>query len=120
MTSTTRSNTTTARGRGDHRALFAAAGIRADRTSTAKTPRKGCRQGPRIFEAGRPLRDQPEAPAEQRYDSFIVSFQKGAKAVSDQQLQRNLDNVGKLVGARIAIQRTQATVRSWYGWTARS
>ena len=111
MTSTTRSNTTTALAVAITAALFAAPAYAQMRTSAAKVaPAKvAAAKGPVFSKPGVPYGTNLKAPAEQRYDSFIVSFKKGIKPASDQQLQRNLDAVGKMLNARIAIQRTQAT-----------
>src|SRR5690606_11801287 len=48
-----------------------------------------------------------KAPADDSYQEFIVSFQKGARPAVD--LQRQLDTVGKQIGARISIDRTLGT-----------
>src|SRR5690606_24843920 len=70
-------------------------------------PKAPATQAPLFSKPGHPYGINLKAPAENSYDSFIVSFKKGAKPSAD--LQRQLDSVGKLLGTRIAVERTLGT-----------
>ena len=111
MTSITRSTTLTALAVAITTALVAA-------PSYAATQRAGSQHKPakiqkvtaeptRFSKPGHPYGINLKAPAEDSFDSFIISFDKGSRAAAD--LQRQLDAVGKLLGTRIAVERTLAT-----------
>jgi len=112
MTSTTRSNTTTALAVAITAALFAAPSYAALRTPAAAKPAqvsKAAAKQPTFSKPAQAYGTNLKAPADDRYDSFLVSFRKGIKPASDAQLQRQLDAVGKSVGARITLGRTTGT-----------
>ena len=115
MTSKTRSTTTTALAVAITAVLAAAPSYAALKAPAAAKPGQASKAAPKAPAAQAPLFSKPghpyginlKAPAEDSYDSFIVSFKKGAKPSAD--LQRQLDSVGKLLGTRIAVERTLGT-----------
>ncbi|MEN1927822.1 S8 family serine peptidase [Luteimonas sp. MJ250] len=110
MTSTTWNTTTTALAVAITAALVAGPSYAALKKPAASKPaqtQKSAVKAPLFAKPGHPYGANLKAPADTAYDSFIVSFQKGAKPAAD--LQRQLDSVGKLLGTRIAIQRTTGT-----------
>ncbi len=109
MTSTTRSNTTTALAVAITAALFAAPSYAAMRTPAAKpaTVQKAVAKQPVFAKPAQAYGTNLKAPADDSYDSFLVSFKKGAKPAAD--MQRQLDAIGRTLGARITVERTTAT-----------
>ena len=110
MTSTTRSNTTTALAVAITAALFAAPSYAAMRTPAAAKPaqvQKAVAKQPVFSKPAQAYGTNLKAPADDSYDSFLVSFKKGAKPAAD--MQRQLDAIGKALGARITIERTTGT-----------
>ncbi|MEN1939630.1 S8 family serine peptidase [Luteimonas sp. MJ174] len=111
MTSTTWNTTTTALAVAITAALVAGPSYAALKMPTASKPaqtqKKSAVKAPLFAKPAHPYGMNLKAPADTEYDSFIVSFQKGAKPAAN--LQRQLDSVGKLLGTRIAIQRTTGT-----------
>lgn len=110
MTSTTRSNTTTALAVAITAALFAAPSYAAMRTPAAAKPaqvQKAVAKQPVFSKPAQAYGTNLKAPADDSYDSFLVSFKKGAKPAAD--MQRQLDAIGKALGARITVERTTGT-----------
>lgn len=109
MTSTTRSNTTTALAVAITAALFAAPSYAAMRTPAAKPAQvqKAVAKQPVFSKPAQAYGTNLKAPADDRYDSFLVSFHKDAKPAAD--MQRQLDSIGQAIGARITVARTTGT-----------
>ncbi|MGY1457142.1 MULTISPECIES: S8 family serine peptidase [unclassified Luteimonas] len=120
MTSNIRNTTTTALAVAITAALFAAPSyaalkspasdsVDASRISASRVapPQRAAVKKPVFGKPAQAYGANLKAPADDSYREFIVSFQKGAKPAAD--LQRQLDAVGKLIGARINIERTLGT-----------
>ncbi|MBJ6978288.1 S8 family serine peptidase [Luteimonas sp. MC1895] len=91
-------------------ALFAAPAYSAMRTPAAgkiAQMQKAVAKQPVFSKPAQAYGTNLKAPADTHYDSFLVSFHKGAKPAAD--MQRQLDAIGKALGARITIERTTGT-----------
>src|SRR5690606_38908920 len=110
MTSITRSTTLTALAVAITAALVAAPSYAAIQKGVPQKPAKSQKvtaQPAKFSKPGHPYGINLKAPAEDSFDSFIISFQKGSRAAAD--LQRQLDAVGTLLGTRITVERQLAT-----------
>ena len=115
MTSRIRNTTTTALAVAIATVLVAAPAYAAMKTpangkvaaSRVAPPQKAAVNAPLFAKPADAYGLNLKAPADDSYQQFVVSFQKGAKPAAD--LQRRLDSIGKEIGARISIERTLGT-----------
>ena len=110
MTSITRSTTLTALAVAITAALVAAPSYAAIQRAVPQKPaktQKAKAEPARFSKPGHPYGINLKAPAEDSFDSFIISFDKGSRSAAD--LQPQLDAVGKLLGTRISVERQLAT-----------